>query len=145
MQQYKYIYFSCPIDGMAKFYPGDARNQRFSVDAYRYRFSSSSTVYIHCIVSLCVNSSTIGKCQSGCSGDNLNCVKSNGKDHLATDTPRCSYYAIESGPIIIDNRSRSKIKNGKFFKYITSFACSSMKSMKLSRILRLVFIPFCTS
>ena len=107
-------FFRCPADNTVQFHRGDRQNHRFSMDAFRY-LGNSTTVYIHCLLFLCHKSSTVGKCRSGCPGNNLNRVKRDVTQQSSTeDSKNSKFYLLEVGPVTLKNGKGSKSSDGKY-------------------------------
>ena len=85
------------------------------MDAFRYIGESTTTVYIHCKLFLCHKSSTVGKCRSGCSGNNFNRVKRDINENSANTKSRNSKsYLLEVGPIVKDDANEHSSHNGNY-------------------------------
>ena len=106
----------CPLDKTVQFHQGESQVHRFSMDAFRYIGESTTTVYIHCKLFLCHKSSTVGKCRSGCSGNNFNRVKRDINENSASAKSRNSKsYLLEVGPIVKDTANEYSSHNSKYF------------------------------
>ena len=72
-------------------------------------------MYIHCKLFLCDKSSTVGKCRSGCSGNNFNRVKRDINENSASAKSRNSKsYLLEVGPIVKDDANEHSSHNGTY-------------------------------
>jgi len=112
-KKYEIIANGCPLDKTVQFHQGESQVHRFSMNAFRYIGESTTTVYIHCKLFLCHKSSTVGKCSSGCSGNNFNRVKRDINENSASAKSRNSKsYLLEVGPIVKDDANEYSSQNG---------------------------------
>ncbi len=104
------------MDKTVQFHRGDRQNHRFSMDAFRY-LGNSTTVFIHCLLFLCHKTSTVGKCRSGCNGNNLNRVKRDVSEQSNVDESSYSkFYLLELGPVTLKkDEKQSKDSGGKCY------------------------------
>ena len=95
----------CPADDSVQFHKTTGRRQRFGMQAFRY-LQNSTAVYVHCVVFLCHQTSSNGRCVSGCHGNNINRVKRDldgGFGYADKPASYSKYYLIEAGPITLSD------------------------------------------
>ena len=81
-----------------RFHKANGQNLKFSVQAFRY-LGKTTTVYVHCYVFLCHNSSSHSRCKSGCIGNNVNRIR---RDVEVSKSSYSHSYLLEAGPIALD-------------------------------------------
>ena len=87
------------MDATTSFVPAAGLKRRFSMQVFRYE--NTTTVYIHCLVFLCRKNSTDSRCNSGCSGNNINSRKRRALEDSG-NAEHTSLYKLDSGNILLD-------------------------------------------
>ena len=89
------------------------------MQAFRY-LNNHSTVFIHCLVLLCQNTSRDLRCTSGCAGNNIHRTRFRRDVSDDNDKSFSQYYLLEAGPVVLGEGKASADKQGEDINCLAS-------------------------